>query len=160
MNSPPKTTSRSGRSGGLGRLWDLPELNVAIFGFLLNFVWEMWQIPFYEDMPGKPHLLAVWQCTRATFGDVVIMLVAFWVVAAIIRSRRWIVAPNWRQVVGFVIVGVLITVGMEEISLQLDRWAYADLMPTLPLVGTGLLPLAQWILLPPLVVWFVRRQLT
>lgn len=143
-----------------GPLWHLPELNVAIFAFLLNFVWEMWQIPFYEAMPGKPHLLAVWQCTRATFGDVLIMLVAFWTVAAIARSRGWMLQPNRRQMLGFVGMSVLITIGMEEISLQLGRWAYAEIMPTLPVLGTGLLPLAQWFVLPPLVVWLVRRQLT
>ena len=133
---------------------------MAIFAFLLNFVWEMWQIPFYEHMPAEPHLLAVWQCTRATFGDVVIMLVAFCAVAATARSRRWVLQPRWYQVTGFVMTGVLITLGMEEISLWLDRWAYADVMPTLPVLGTGLLPLTQWLVLPPLVVWFVRRQLT
>jgi hypothetical protein len=33
-------------------------------------------------------------------------------------------------------------------------------MPTLPVLGTGLLPLLQWIFLPPLIAWFVHRQLT
>ncbi|WP_205527550.1 hypothetical protein [Halomonas sp. JS92-SW72] len=32
-------------------------------------------------------------------------------------------------------------------------------MPTLPLLGTGLAPLLQWLLLPPLIVWLARRQL-
>lgn len=140
-------------------LVDLPELHVAIFAFLLNFVWEMWQIPFYEDMVEKTHWAGVWLCSRATFGDVVIMLIAFWTVAAVARSRHWILTPTWGQLVGFIAMGVSITVGMEELSLQMDRWAYGPLMPTLPILGTGLLPLLQWILLPPLVVWFVRRQL-
>ncbi|WP_162899861.1 hypothetical protein [Halomonas sp. JS92-SW72] len=40
-----------------------------------------------------------------------------------------------------------------------DRWQYGELMPTLPLLGTGLAPLLQWLLLPPLIVWLARRQL-
>jgi hypothetical protein len=33
-------------------------------------------------------------------------------------------------------------------------------MPTLPILGTGLIPAFQWLLLPPVIVWLVRRQLT
>lgn len=142
------------------RISNLPELNVALFAFLLNFVWEMWQIPFFAEMPQMPHWEAVWLCTRATMGDVVIMLIAFWSVATAVRSRVWVLHPNWRQITSFVLVGVLITIGMEELSLRLGRWEYAPLMPTLPWLGTGLVPLAQWIILPPVVLWFVRRQIS
>jgi hypothetical protein len=33
-------------------------------------------------------------------------------------------------------------------------------MPVVPGVGIGLSPLIQWLALPPLVIWLVRRQLT
>jgi hypothetical protein len=32
-------------------------------------------------------------------------------------------------------------------------------MPTVPLLGTGLAPFLQWLVLPPLVVGIVARQL-
>lgn len=58
-------------------------------------------------------------------------------------------------------VGVLITIAAEWVLTEgIERWTYAPSMPTLPVLGTGLLPLLQWIILPPLVVWFVHRQLT
>lgn len=38
----------------------LPEVNVAIFAFLLNFVWELWQVPFCEGMPRAPQ----WEVTQ------------------------------------------------------------------------------------------------
>ena len=120
----------------------------------------MWQIPFYAAMTEKLHWQGVWICTRATFGDVIIMLIAFWSVALVVKSRFWILGPSRYQLGWFILAGVLITVGMEEISLHLGRWEYGPLMPTLPLLGTGVLPLTQWILLPPVVVWFVRRQLS
>jgi len=138
----------------------LPELNVAIFSFLLNFVWEMWQIPFFAAASSDPHWIGVAACTQATLGDVAISLVAFWCVAAVARSRRWIMTPSSSQVVGFVAVGVVITIILEALATgPLERWSYAPSMPTLPVLGTGLLPLFQWILLPPLMIWFVRRQL-
>ena len=30
-------------------------------------------------------------------------------------------------------------------------------MPRLPILGTGLMPMIQWLVIPPLVLWFVRR---
>ncbi len=102
------------------RLVDLPELNVAaVFAFLLNLVWEVGQVPLYKGLPSREHWAAIQLCGRATLGDGAIAVVAFWAVAAMAKSRRWITAPATPRVVGF--VGVV---------------------------------------LPPLVVWFVGRQLT
>lgn len=55
----------------------------------------------------------------------------------------------------------MITIVMERLATQvLHRWAYAETMPLVPILGIGLSPLLQWLLLPPLVLWFVRQQLT
>jgi hypothetical protein len=143
------------------KIVDIPELNVAIFSFLLNFIWEMWQIPFFEAIPNGTHWAGVVACTQATFGDAAISIVAFWCVAAFAKSRSWIIKPSPFQIGSFVMVGVVITIAFEALAtVLLDRWSYSPSMPTLPLLGTGLLPLLQWILLPPLTIWFVRRQLT
>lgn len=95
------------------RLIDTPEANVAIFAFLLNLPWEFLQVPLFAGMPSAGHWIAIQVCGRATLGDVVITLTAFWVVAASARARRWILAPTPRQVAGLVAVGVLITIAME-----------------------------------------------
>jgi hypothetical protein len=82
-------------------------------------------------------------------------------VAGTARSRIWILAPTLRRRGGFVAVGVLITIIMEWLATRvLGRWAYAPAMPVLPILEVGLAPVLPWILVPPLVVWFVRRQLT
>jgi hypothetical protein len=36
-------------------------------------------------------------------------------------------------------------------------WAYTLAMPTLPVVGTGLAPLAQWIVIPLGAFWWAYR---
>lgn len=140
---------------------DLPELNVAVFAFLLNYPWEFLQVPFFAGMATAPHWEAIKFCSWATLGDAGIALVAFWVVAAAVRSRAWILEPSLRAVLGFVAVGVTITVAFEWLATEvLHRWAYEPSMPILPLLETGLLPVLQWIILPPMIVWFVRRQIT
>lgn len=98
----------------------------------------------------------------ATMGDIVIMLIAYWFVAVIARSRRWITAPTAAYLTIFGAVGVAITALIEWLALRglwLGGWEYSRLMPIIPGLGLGLSPLAQWIVLPLMAVWFVRRQL-
>lgn len=154
-------TGADGAPGRRERVLDLPEVNVAVFAFLLNFVWEVWQVPFYRDMPAAPHWQATKVCSLATVGDTAITLMAFWVVVAAARTRAWVLGPSPMQVASFTITGIVVTVIAEWVATErLRLWAYADRMPALPLLGTGLLPLLQWMILPPLVVWFVQRQIT
>ncbi|MGH9651355.1 MAG: hypothetical protein ACRD3I_12905, partial [Terriglobales bacterium] len=79
----------------------------------------------------------------------------------LVASRRWITAPASPQVIGFGGVGLTITMILEWLATHIEgRWAYAPGMPLVPLLDIGLAPVLQWMVLPPLVVWFVRRQLT
>ncbi|WP_220250545.1 hypothetical protein [Billgrantia montanilacus] len=146
--------------GPLKRLLASPEFNVALFAFLLNFPWEFLQVPLFVAMPEMAHWDAVLFCTRATLGDVLIALIAFWVVAGLRRHRSWLLRPDTRSILGFIAIGIVITVGLEWHATELQqRWQYAERMPTLPLLGTGLAPLLQWLLLPPLILWLARRQM-
>ncbi len=148
--------------GNRGRwlaILELPEFNVGLFSVLLNFVWEMQQLPFFEIPLEFTIFDVIKRCTQATLGDAGISVTAFWAVAVVAKSRQWIHRPTWRQVVGFILVGVLITIVFEAMATgPLGRWVYADEMVTLPILGTGLLPILQWITLPLFVVWLVRRQ--
>lgn len=144
-------------------LLDQPETNILIFAFLLNYPWEFLQAPFFEGMPGATHWEAVKVCTRATLGDAVIMLIAYWSVAVAASDRLWFRAPSRIHMLGFIAAGVIITIGIEHFATQSTHpawgWRYADTMPIVPVLGVGLTPLLQWILLPPLAIWFARRQL-
>lgn len=142
----------------LTSLLRLPEVNLAIFAFLLHFVWEMLQVPLYEGMATMAHWDAVRFCTRATVGDVEISLVAFWVTAILLRpGRRWLDDPWPGPAVLFTALGVAATFVIELLSTEVwHRWAYSELMPVV--LGVGVSPLMQWMVLSPLVVWFARRQ--
>ena len=143
------------------RWLNLPEWNVVIFSFLLNFFWEIQQMPFYQIPAEFSHSDMTRNCTLATVGDVGISIAAFWTVAVISKSRQWFHQPRRWQVSSFILVGVVITVVFEALATGMfNAWKYAALMPTLPFLGTGLLPLLQWILVPPIILWFVKRQLS
>ena len=139
-----------------------PETTVGIFALLLNFPWEMLQAPLFVDMRSSPHAAATMACLQATFGDMVIMLLAHAVVALRARDRRWMVTANGKQLMLFIAIGLSITVLIEWLAtrgLWISNWTYTTAMPLLPGIGVGLVPMLQWLLLPPLTVWFTRRQL-
>ena len=80
---------------------------------------------------------------------------------AAVASRSWPLRPALGAVAGFILAGLVITLVIEWWSTEIvGRWTYAEGMPTLPILGTGLIPAFQWLLLPPVIVWLVRRQLT
>ena len=140
--------------------FDIPEVPIALFGFLLNFVWEFWQVPLYGEIPDAPHWEAVKTCTLATFGDVVIVLVAFWTAAGLARDRHWVAHPAAGVVAAFVAVGVSITLAAEYLATEVwDRWSYGDLMPIIPGLGIGASPVLQWIVVPLALIPLSRRML-
>jgi hypothetical protein len=139
-----------------------PEFNVAIFALLLNFAWEILQAPLYAGMADMPHAQVTRACLQATVGDAGIMLLSYGAVAFVARSRRWIVAASGWQLVLFTTIGVSITVAIEWLATHgywIGTWSYLSAMPLVPGAGIGLAPLLQWVVLPLLTVWFVRRQL-
>lgn len=153
---------RAAASRAVGVVTGTPEFNVATFSLLLNFAWEILQAPLYAGMAGMPHAQVTKVCLQATFGDVLIMLLAYGAVAVAARSRRWIVAASGWQLAWFVAIGVVITAGIEWLATRghwVQSWNYLPAMPLVPGTGIGLAPLLQWVLLPLPTVWFVRRQL-
>ena len=146
------------------KVTDLPEFNFLVFGVLLNYPWEFLQVPFFEGLAEAGHWNAIITCTRATLGDGLIMLIAFWATTAIWRDRFWFMHPTPRQTALFVAVGLLITLLLEHLATRSTTrdvlsWRYSDLMPIIPVLGIGLTPLLQWLIIPPIVAWFTRRQL-
>lgn len=160
MLRPERVGTRLGRA--VGALTDSPEFNVAAFALLLNFAWEILQAPLFVGMAEMPHAQVTMACLQATFGDAVIMLFAYGVVSVVVRSRSWILAPKGWQLSLFVAIGVSITAGIEWLATRgywMASWNYLPTMPRVPGTDIGLVPLLQWIVLPLLTVWFVRRQL-
>lgn len=145
-------------------LLNLPEFNVVLFAVLLNLPWEFLQVPFFRDMPGLAHWDGIRRCATATLGDGILILTAYWATAASARSRRSVLQPTRRHLMTLVGVGLAITVLIERLATTMrwpqGGWNYAELMPVAPILNVGLTPLLQWLVLPPLTLWLVRRQLT
>lgn len=135
-----------------------PEFDLTLFSFLLHFVWEFLQAPLYANMHDVGHIEGVAICLRATLGDVVIALAAFWCTAALTTGRHWGDTAGARSVAIFLAVGILATVVLEHLFTEItNRWSYGEAMIRLPFIGTGLSPIAQWVVVPLIVLWLMRR---
>ncbi len=144
----------------MNKLNSLPELNILFFSFLLNFAWEVLQTPFFLDISDKIKTI-IWYRFHCTLGDVMISLGSFWLVAMISKTRTWFLNPTKVRLLLFVAFGVSYTIFSEIKNVSLNKlWAYSDIMPVIPYIDVGIVPLFQWIILPPLLVFVVRRQLS
>ncbi len=140
----------------------LPEFNVMLFAVLLNYPWEFIQSPLYAGMADQRHWDAVKICTIAALGDGVLMVVAHWGAAWLGRNRHWIVAPSVPATLSFLLIGVCIAAAIEWLAQRgwwLQQWNYSAAMPLIPGLGVGWVPVLQWVMLPPLVVGLVSRQI-
>lgn len=139
---------------------DMPriEFMLLIYAFLVNLVWEMLQMPLFAYPTAVTWGQASLECVQAAAGDALMLLASFWLVALLWRDRRWILQPSTGALGLFLVPGLAMTVVFEALATDVwGRWTYADTMPVLPVTGTGVVPLLQWVLLPLLIVWLVRR---
>ena len=115
-------------------------------------------MPLYSSMHSLARGEAVRRCTAASAGDVVLTLAAFAVVAASARSRRWLLWRRATHIAGYLAVGLAVTIVVEVLAVRSwGRWSYDPRMPRL--LGVGLAPLAQWIVVPLATLWVARYYL-
>jgi hypothetical protein len=130
---------------------------LGVASLFLHFAWEMWQVPFFVGMEATAHGQVVWLCTRATFGDVGIALAALAPLLWPGVGVRRLIALQPGALILYVAAGLLVTIAFEFAATEvLGRWAYSSTMPRLPVLGTGVTPILQWIVIPPVAVIFAR----
>ena len=81
----------------------------------------------------------------------------------LLGGKAW---PNGRfipVVIATLTIGLTYTIYSEWLNTVIRQtWAYSDLMPKLPIIGTGLSPLLQWIVVPSVgfatISYFLRKS--
>ena len=149
---------RGRRPRALGYLAALFAVSVGV-----NYVWEMAQMPLYQDMPFDT--LRSWLLGfRASLGDGVIIL-TIWAIGFLIFRERYLLAPGpessqdgrGARLAVLLAAGAIIALAIEIHALGTDRWAFSSLMPLVPHAEVGLSPFVQLLLLPYLsTIWAER----
>ena len=135
------------------------ELHFLFFGFIINLFWEIVQMPLFTSYQEATFLGINTACIQASAGDAVMIVVSFWILAILFKSREWIYQLNTFRIGLFLIPGLVFTIIAEHLAIgPLGRWEYGNLMPVLPFFGTGVVPIIQWMVIPALVLWVVRKS--
>jgi len=141
------------------RAWRLLALRFLPWFAGLSLAWEIAQLPLYtlwtEATPGY----IASSVAHCTLGDVLIGASAL--LAALILLRAGSLASwRWARIAALAaLLGVGYTVFSEWTNTAiLGSWGYAASMPRIRLGGIeiGLSPLLQWLMLPPLALYFTR----
>ena len=133
-----------------------PEVWLAVQGFLVAFLWEMLQMPFYV-MDGMTAWAVTKSCALASLGDAGIMVGAAWIADRLAGGGLWRERLTSRPVGIFLGVGLGATAAIEWMALRTDwGWSYSQSMPTL--FGIGVVPLAMWVVVPLASLGLARRM--
>lgn len=123
-------------------------LLLAAFG--LNWLWEMSHMLAYTEMAGRSWRETALTCTIASLGDMLITLGIYAVIALATRRLAWGMNSGWKGYAALALLGAVGAVIIELMGLATGRWSYASRMPIIPILGTGLWPLLQLMLLVPI----------
>ena len=126
-----------------------------------NLVWELAQMPLYtlwRTGSSRDVAFAALHCAAA---DLLIAAAALLIALMLSRASGWPQRGFGRVAAATLALGLGYTVLSEYVNtIVLATWAYSDLMPTMPWLGTGLAPLAQWIVIPGLALACLRYALS
>ncbi len=138
----------------------LQSLRRYIVGtFALHLAWEVLQLPLYTIWTAEPRAKQAFAVLHCTIGDVMIASLTLLIALSLVGRAAW---PGVGSRVVWLLTVVLAsgyTVYSEWLNVSVrGSWAYAPLMPTVPVIGTGLAPLLQWLVVPTLVLWFATGR--
>ncbi len=126
-------------------------ISVFIVAVLVNYAWELAQAPLYVGLE-EYNAGVFWHCFIASLGDgvmVLLIVAAGWIM---LKRRDWIERPGIAGYVVILTAGFLLGLLVEWLGLHvLGRWEYSARMPLLPALRVGVAPIAQMLVLPPLI---------
>lgn len=116
----------------------------------LHLAWEIVQLPLYTIWAEavSKQVFAVLHCT---LGDLMIAGLSLLAAIALVGGPDWPRTGSRQVWLLLLAMGVGYTLYSEWLNVSVrGSWAYAPSMPTLPVIGTGLAPLLQWLAVPTL----------
>ena len=122
-----------------------------------NLAWEFAHMPLYTLWETGTASEIVFAAIHCTGGDILIALSALMIALCLTGTWRWPESGYLRVAAMTIAVGLFYTVFSEWLNIEVRRaWAYRDVMPIIPVIGAGLSPFMQWIVLPGLAFWLAN----
>ncbi len=140
-------------------LWRSPELRTFFAHYLAvsiaaHFIWEILQLPLYTLWKLGTFQQKLFAILHCTIGDVMIAGSCLLLALAVFARSGWPDTSIARVYAASLTLGLGYTIFSEWLNTSVrGSWAYSDLMPIVPFLGTGLTPLLQWIVVPTVAFW-------
>lgn len=126
-------------------------------GALLHLAWEVAHLPLYTLYTDAPLGTIVYSVAHCTVGDVLITAATFLLACGVARSWSWPWARPWVGLGAAMVGGAGYTAFSEWLNVYVrGAWAYASAMPEV--LGIGVSPIAQWIVVPLIQLAILRRM--
>ena len=135
---------------------DWPQTLRHYFGLSLvaHLGWEILQLPFYTLWLTGTLQQQAFAVVHCTFGDAMIAGLSLLLALAFFAHVTWPRASSSPVYLACIAFGIGYTIYSEWLNISVRRsWAYSDLMPIVPMIGTGLAPLLQWFVVPTFALW-------
>lgn len=135
-----------------------PELRLLGLALPLELAWEGAQLPLYTLWREHDWGYILFSLAHCTAGDLLILLACHILVALLARNRFWFYGRIHLTGTLFTLAGTAYTIYSELANTgPRGSWEYTEQMPVVPLLGIGATPLLQWLLIPPVLLWLMRR---
>lgn len=143
-------SSASRTAGGGTWRWRHTLASIFAVAVLFNYPWEFAQSPLYVGMDS---LGTVWgHCFLASLGDGLLVLLIFAIGWVALGRPFWFERPGIRGYVLMLASGVVISLSVELFASRIAGvWTYTARMPLVPGLGVGIAPVAQMLILPPVI---------
>lgn len=129
---------------------------MIVVSYILNLIWELLQIPLYQNMIFKNHELL---CALASVADVIMVLLIYFLFALMYKDPFWIRSLSFKRLIFLMAVGTGGAILSEMRHLSAGNWTYSESMPLLPIVNVGVSPVLQFCILPGLIYYFASNAL-
>jgi hypothetical protein len=127
----------------------------SALAFVLNLTWEFAHVRLYTIWAASDGMILAWALLHCSLGDVGIALALFVLAGIVSRCADWPASRPWVGGAIVVIGATAFTAWSEWYNVyRIGSWGYTVSMPLI--LGIGISPLLQWIILPPVIVGAYR----
>ena len=131
-------------------------LGASMAGHLL---WKTLQLPLYTLWTSGTFKQKAFAGFHCTLGDVMISGLALLSALALFARANRKRSGTGVVFAASVSFGIIYTIYSELLNVNVrGSWSNSDLMPVVPVIGTGLAPLMQWLIVAALAMWFAIGQ--
>ena len=124
-----------------------------------NLVWELGQLPLYTVWNTASNGALLYDSLHCTVGDTMIASLGMLTSILVAGSAAWPTARFFAVSMLTVFFGVGFTIFSEwHNTVVTHAWTYAPSMPTV--LGIGLAPIAQWVVVPICTFWVLKRHVS